>query len=72
MKESMGYQEPDTIETKSKIQAYDAENDVDQDDEKPVIVVLKPGDLSEEEIKKNWRQWSATDDWVANVGRWQR
>lgn len=33
-------------------QPYDAENDVDQDDEKPTVVVLEPGDLSAEDVKK--------------------
>ena len=33
-------------------QPYDAENDIDHDDEKPTIVVLEPGDLSAEDVKK--------------------
>lgn len=35
-----------------KMEAYDAANDEERDDEKPVVVVLKPGDLSEEDLKK--------------------
>lgn len=57
MKESMGYQEPDTIETKMQVQPYDAENDEDRDDEKPAIVVLKPGDLTEEDVKQIQEKW---------------
>lgn len=52
MKESIGYQEPDTIETKMKVADYDPDNDVDRDDEKPVVIVLNPGDLTEEDLKE--------------------
>ncbi|KFM63254.1 putative protein-like protein, partial [Stegodyphus mimosarum] len=51
MKDSIGYQEPPTVETKKQIADYDENVDTERDDEKPVVVVLKPGDLTEEEVK---------------------
>ncbi|GFU37998.1 DUF4604 domain-containing protein [Nephila pilipes] len=51
MKDAIGYQEPDTVETKRQIAAFDDDAE-EREDEKPVVVVLKQGDLSEEEVKK--------------------
>ncbi|GIY92088.1 DUF4604 domain-containing protein [Caerostris extrusa] len=70
MKAAMGYQEPDTVETKKffhkelfskkvvhKTDSFKKEvvpfqdDQVERDDEKPVVVVLSPDDLTEEEAK---------------------
>ncbi|KAG8193761.1 hypothetical protein JTE90_005057 [Oedothorax gibbosus] len=51
MKESIGYQEPDTVETKRQVADF-VDDGVEREDEKPVVVVLKPGDLNEEEVKE--------------------
>ncbi|XP_054717083.1 uncharacterized protein KIAA1143 homolog [Uloborus diversus] len=50
MKDAIGYQEPATVETKREMPSFD-ENMEEREDEKPVVVVLKPGDLTEEELK---------------------
>ncbi|GIY28308.1 DUF4604 domain-containing protein [Caerostris darwini] len=50
MKAAMGYQEPDTVETKREVVPFQ-DDQVERDDEKPVVVVLSPDDLTEEEAK---------------------
>ncbi|CAG2060408.1 unnamed protein product, partial [Timema podura] len=51
LKAQAGYIEPDTIETKRESLPGVTDEDVeDKDEEQPVVVVLKPGDLSAEEV----------------------
>nr|CAD7395346.1 unnamed protein product [Timema poppensis] len=51
LKAQAGYVEPDTIETKRESLSGVTDEDVeDKDEEQPVVVVLKPGDLSAEEV----------------------
>ena len=52
LKAEAGYKEPDTIETKKKALPQDADDLEDKEDEQPVVVVLKEGDLSAEEAEK--------------------
>ncbi|XP_055933538.1 uncharacterized protein KIAA1143 homolog [Argiope bruennichi] len=52
MKDAIGYQEPDTVETKREIRPFQDDDQEERDDEKPVIVVLNEGDLTEEQAKK--------------------
>merc|ERR1712226_1612665 len=51
IKAQVGYQEPEGIEAKMR-RSEGGEDRDDRDDEAPTIVVLKAGDLSEEEVKK--------------------
>ncbi|XP_077542545.1 uncharacterized protein KIAA1143 homolog isoform X2 [Haemaphysalis longicornis] len=51
LKERVGYKEGPTVDTKrEELPVGDARPDLD--DEKPVVVVLKPGDLTAEEAEK--------------------
>lgn len=55
MKERIGYVEGPSVDTKRELLPRDAQED--REDEKPVVVILKPGDLTAEEAdaiqKKN-------------------
>lgn len=51
LKERVGFKEGPTIETKREELPVE-ENDEDAQDERPVVVVLKPGDLTEEEVNE--------------------
>ena len=53
-KQRVGYKNPDTIEAKRTRQfdSREPEDREDQEDEKPTVVVLKPGDLTKEEAEK--------------------
>ncbi|PSN52946.1 Uncharacterized protein C0J52_03641 [Blattella germanica] len=52
LKAEAGFKEADTVETKREALPQDADDLDDRDDEKPVVVVLKPGDLTAEEVEK--------------------
>ncbi|XP_021929839.1 uncharacterized protein KIAA1143 homolog [Zootermopsis nevadensis] len=52
LKAEAGYKEPDTVETKREILPCDADELKDKEDDQPVVVVLKPGDLTAEEAAK--------------------
>jgi len=51
LKAKVGYREPDGIEAKMKSLTDEAEELEERDDEKPTVVVLKEGDLTEEEVR---------------------
>ncbi|XP_063239655.1 uncharacterized protein KIAA1143 homolog [Bacillus rossius redtenbacheri] len=51
LKAEAGYVEKDTVDTKKEaLPAITAEDEEDKDEEQPVVVVVKPGDLSAEEV----------------------
>jgi len=50
LKAEAGYKEPDTVETKREALPHDADELEHKEDEQPVVVVLKPGDLTAEEV----------------------
>ncbi|GBN83570.1 hypothetical protein AVEN_216928-1 [Araneus ventricosus] len=52
MKDAIGYQEPDTVETKRETLPFQDDDQEERDDEMPVVVVLNEGDLTEEQAKK--------------------
>lgn len=52
LKEKIGYKEGPTVETKKEQLPIDNDVNDEIDDEKPVIVVLEPNDLSEEQVKE--------------------
>ncbi|XP_022190300.2 uncharacterized protein KIAA1143 homolog [Nilaparvata lugens] len=53
MKEQAGYVEGPTVDTKREaLPNLDDDDLQDRDEDKPVVVVLKPGDLSEEEASR--------------------
>lgn len=54
-KSKVGYKEPDSIEAKFKQPDVDEsklDDREDREDEQPTVVVLKPGDLTQEEYKE--------------------
>lgn len=55
MKEKIGYQEKDTIETKKKMAPFDPDEDdeFEREDEKPVVVILNPEVVGEPSIGEN-------------------
>jgi hypothetical protein len=50
LKAEAGYKGPDTVETKREVLPHDADELEHKEDEQPVVVVLKPGDLTAEEV----------------------
>ncbi|RZF36111.1 hypothetical protein LSTR_LSTR013154 [Laodelphax striatellus] len=53
LKEQAGYKEGPTVDTKREaLPELDDDDLQDRDEDKPVVVVLKPGDLSEEEASR--------------------
>merc|ERR1711874_641456 len=52
MKAKLGFQYQDNLDTKLGGDAGDFDDREDKDDEKPTVVVMKDGDLNEEEAKE--------------------
>ncbi|KAF0294325.1 uncharacterized protein FJT64_008026 [Amphibalanus amphitrite] len=50
-KKKAGFKEGPSVDTKHEELAFD-ENQTDREDEKPTVVVLKPGDLTEQEAEE--------------------
>lgn len=52
LKKDAGYVEGPTVDTKREELPLDSDSDNEVNEEKPVVVVLKPGDLTAEEAEK--------------------
>lgn len=50
LKAEAGYKAADTVETKREVLPHDADELEDKEDEQPLVVVLKSGDLTAEEV----------------------
>ncbi|XP_015911502.1 uncharacterized protein KIAA1143 homolog [Parasteatoda tepidariorum] len=50
MKDSIGYQEPPTIETKKQKLAHE-DDDIELEDDKPVVVVLNSENITKDELE---------------------
>jgi len=65
LKAKVGYKEPIGLDAKTKMgggEGGEMEDREDRDDEKPTIVVLKEGDLNEDEVVKEEVKLKETED----------
>jgi len=68
-KARVGYQEPTSVEDKFTENQEDGEERPDQEDEKPQVVVLKPGDLTAEEADKELEKIPKEEDLPYSGGK---
>uniref|UniRef100_UPI0035901A85 uncharacterized protein KIAA1143 homolog isoform X1 n=1 Tax=Myxine glutinosa TaxID=7769 RepID=UPI0035901A85 len=69
-KERIGHQEGPTVDTKRQVQVEKDEDREDREDEKPQVVVLAAGDLTQEEAQQaQIEKQGAKDPEVATDGR---
>nr|XP_022312172.1 uncharacterized protein KIAA1143 homolog [Crassostrea virginica]XP_022312173.1 uncharacterized protein KIAA1143 homolog [Crassostrea virginica] len=63
-KQKVGYKEGPTVDTKREIPSFDEDGEdarPDNDDEKPVVVQLREGDLTAEEVEQMEKEELVTD-----------
>ncbi|XP_033625746.1 uncharacterized protein KIAA1143 homolog [Asterias rubens] len=62
-KQQAGYKEGPNVDTKREVPSFDEDDDrPEEDDEKPTVVVLREGDLTQEEVDNYAQDKGTTDD----------
>ena len=64
-KERVGYKEPASVNDKfaDSVEHFEEESNVEKADEEPVVVVLKEGDLTAEQVEKYKQEHNDKGNW---------